>query len=107
MGISGRHLQSVQGSDKTHEPIASVAALSERLAGRQYFQHKFNGEIPPRFVIPRSEATWKSRSTRPDRRQASGEYDIVTRRGVEDAAPYKTCAFDDSTRKFATAKGAH
>ena len=35
-----------------------------------------------------------------------GEYGNFTRRGVEDAAPYKTCAFDDSTRKFATAKGA-
>ena len=36
-----------------------------------------------------------------------GEYGNFTRRGGEDAAPYKTCAFDDSTRKFATAKGAH
>ena len=35
-----------------------------------------------------------------------GEYGNFTRRGVEDAAPYKTCAFDDSTRKFATAIGA-
>ena len=41
MGISGRHLQSVQGSDKTHEPIASVAALSERLAGWQRPWHAF------------------------------------------------------------------
>ena len=30
-----------------------------------------------------------------------GEYGNFTQRGVEDAAPYKTCAFDDSTRKFA------
>ena len=32
VAISGRHLQGVQGIDKTHKPIASVAALSERLA---------------------------------------------------------------------------
>ena len=33
MAISGRHLQGAQGIDKTHKPIASVAALSERPVG--------------------------------------------------------------------------
>ena len=33
VAISGRHWQPVQGIDKTYKPIASVAALSERLAG--------------------------------------------------------------------------
>ena len=31
MAISGRHFQFVQGVDKTHGPIASVAAVSDRL----------------------------------------------------------------------------
>ena len=31
VAISGRHFQFVQGADKTYQPIASVAALSERL----------------------------------------------------------------------------
>ena len=62
MAISGRQLQFVQGVDKMHGPIASVAALtaqplaalppygcgvplagSERLAGWQYLRHGFNG----------------------------------------------------------------
>ena len=62
VAISGRHLQFVQGVDKMHGPIASVAALtaqplaalppygcgvplagSERLAGWQYLRHGFNG----------------------------------------------------------------
>ena len=33
VGISCRHLQPVQGNDKTYQPIASVAALIERLVG--------------------------------------------------------------------------
>ena len=36
MGISCRHLQPVQGNDKTYQPIASVAALIERLAGCRF-----------------------------------------------------------------------
>ena len=62
VAISGRHLQFVQGVDKMHGPIASVAALTaqplaalppygcgvpladcERLAGWQYLRHGFNG----------------------------------------------------------------
>ena len=62
VAISGRHLQFVQGVDKMHGPIASVAALtaqplaalppygcgvplagSERHAGCQYLRHGFNG----------------------------------------------------------------
>ena len=62
VAISGRQLQFVQGVDKMHGPIASVAALtaqplaalppygcgvplagSERLAGWQYLRHGFNG----------------------------------------------------------------
>ena len=62
MAISGRQLQFVQGVDKMHGPIASVAALtaqplaalppygcgvplagSERHAGCQYLRHGFNG----------------------------------------------------------------
>ena len=62
VAISGRHLQFVQGVDKMHGPIASVAALtaqplaalppygcgvplagSERHAGWQYLRHGFNG----------------------------------------------------------------
>ena len=62
VAISGRQLQFVQGVDKMHGPIASVAALpaqplaalppygcgvplagSERLAGCQYLRHGFNG----------------------------------------------------------------
>ena len=35
-----------------------------------------------------------------------GEYGNFTRRGVEDAAPYKECVVGDNTRKFAAAKGA-
>ena len=60
VAISGRHLQFVQGVDKMHGPIASVAALtaqplaalqpygcgvplagSERLAHLQILRHKF------------------------------------------------------------------
>ena len=36
VGISCRHLQPVQGNDKTYQPIASVAALIERLVGGQF-----------------------------------------------------------------------
>ena len=36
-----------------------------------------------------------------------GEYGNFTRRGVEDAAPYKACALGGRARKFATANGAH
>ena len=62
VAISGRHLQFVQGVDKMHGPIASVAARtaqplaalppygcgvplagSERHAGCQYLRHGFNG----------------------------------------------------------------
>ena len=62
VAISGRHLQFIQGVDKMHGPIASVAALTaqplaalppygcgvplagcERLAGWQYLRHGFNG----------------------------------------------------------------
>ena len=62
VAISGRHLQFVQGVDKMHGPIASVAALTaqplaalppygcgvplagcERHAGCQYLRHGFNG----------------------------------------------------------------
>ena len=43
VAISGRHLQFVQGVDKMHGPIASVAALSKRHAGCQYLRHGFNG----------------------------------------------------------------
>ena len=62
VAISGRQLQFVQGVDKMHGPIASVAALtaqplaalppygcgvplagSERHAGCQYLRHGFNG----------------------------------------------------------------
>ena len=62
VAISGRQLQFVQGVDKMHGPIASVAARtaqplaalppygcgvplagSERLAGCQYLRHGFNG----------------------------------------------------------------
>ncbi|MDY5341195.1 hypothetical protein, partial [Faecousia sp.] len=32
---------------KTHRPIASVAALSERHAGWQYWWHEFNGAMLP------------------------------------------------------------
>ena len=34
-------------STKTHQPIASVAALSERHAGWQYWWHEFNGAMLP------------------------------------------------------------
>ena len=46
VGISGRYLQLVQGGDKTCKPIASVAALSERLA-----DYKFSGTIVDRTHI--------------------------------------------------------
>ena len=46
-----------------YEPIASVAALSERPAGWQQSRHKLIGAMPPRFVIARSEATWQSHAT--------------------------------------------
>ena len=36
-----------------------------------------------------------------------GEYGNFTRRGVEDAAPYKARAVGDTARKLATAHGAH
>ena len=47
VAISGRHFQFVQGTDKNVQPIASVAALSERLAGWQYSGHVFYGMRPP------------------------------------------------------------
>ena len=33
-----------------------------------------------------------------------GEYGNFTRRGVEDAAPYKACAVDDTAIKYAACK---
>ena len=33
VAISGRHFQFVQSADKTYKPIASVAAVSDRLVG--------------------------------------------------------------------------
>ena len=36
-----------------------------------------------------------------------GEYGNFTRRGGEDAAPYKARAVGGNPRKFATAEGAH
>ena len=46
---------------KTYQPIASVAAPSERLAGWQVIEWLRRPRNAPRFVIPRSEATWESR----------------------------------------------
>ena len=46
---------------KTYQPIASVAALSERLAGWQVIEWLRRPRNAPKFVIPRSEATWESR----------------------------------------------
>ena len=79
VAISGRHFQFVQGTDKnvptncvcSGVPCAAVggfAALrmrrasagSERLAGWQYSGHVFLWHETPKFVIPRSEATWES-----------------------------------------------
>ena len=45
VAISGRHSYKVP--IKTYQPIESVAALSERLAGWQYSGHVFYGMRPP------------------------------------------------------------
>ena len=50
--------------------------------------------------------TWQSRGTKLYNKKSCGEYGNFTRRGVEDAAPYKECVVGDNTRKFAAAKGA-
>ena len=47
VGTRGRHLQAVMGIVEAHQPIASVAALSERHAGWQYWWHEFNGAMLP------------------------------------------------------------
>ena len=64
---------------KWHAPIASVAALSERHAGWHYLRHKFIGARPPKFVIPRSEATWESPATAREFAEACLLSDIVLR----------------------------
>ena len=48
----------------------------------------------------RTTLTWQSRRIRPDDRKAIGEYSSFTRRGVEDAAPYKACSVGDCATKF-------
>ena len=53
VAISGRHLQSVQGVDKTHGPIASVAALSERHGQLQIWRHSRRMCNASKFVIAR------------------------------------------------------
>ena len=53
VAISGRHLQSVQGVDKTHGPIASVAALSERHWQSQIWRHSWRTYNALKFVIAR------------------------------------------------------
>ena len=86
-------MQFVQGVDKMHGPIASVAALtaqplaalppygcgvpftgSDRLAGWQCLQRKFIGAMPSSLSLRGGRRpTWQSRSTRPDHRKAIGE----------------------------------
>ena len=61
VAISGRHPRSVSAAVKT--------------------------VLAPRFVIARSEATWQSRSTRPDRRKAIGESATACRRFLRRFAP--------------------
>ena len=74
VAISGRHLQFVQSADKTYKPIASVAAVSDRLAGWQCLQRKFIGAMPSSLSLRGGRRpTWQSRSTRPDHRKAIGE----------------------------------
>ena len=51
--------------------------------------------------------TWQSRGTKLYNKKSCGEYGNFTRRGVEDAAPYKARAVGDTARKLATAHGAH
>ena len=53
VAISGRHLQSVQGVDKTHGPIASVAALSERHWQSQIWRHSWRTYNALKLVIAR------------------------------------------------------
>ena len=53
VAISGRHLQFVQGVDKTHGPIASVAALSERHWQSQIWRHSWRTYNALKFVIAR------------------------------------------------------
>ena len=53
VAISGRHLQSVQSVDKTHGPIASVAALSERHWQSQIWRHSWRTYNALKFVIAR------------------------------------------------------
>ena len=72
VAISGRHLQGVQGIDKTHKPIASVAALSERLWQPQVLQQRFGGSRPPDLSLRGGRRpTWQSRSTMSDNKQTS------------------------------------
>ena len=74
VAISGRHFQFVQSADKTYKPIASVAAVSDRLAGWQCLQRKFIGAMPSSLSLRGGRRpTWQSRSTRPDHRKAIGE----------------------------------
>ena len=74
VAISGKHLQFVQSNDKTYQPIASVAALSERPAGWQCLQRKFIDATPSGLSLRGGRRpTWQSRSTRPDHRKAIGE----------------------------------
>ena len=74
VAISGRHLQFVQSADKTYKPIASVAAVSDRLAGWQCLQRKFIDAMPSSLSLRGGRRpTWQSRSTRPDHRKAIGE----------------------------------
>ena len=55
VAITGRHLQSIQGVDKTHGPIASVAALSERHWQSQIWRHSWRTYNALKFVIARPQ----------------------------------------------------
>ena len=59
-------------SIKRYAPIASVAAFPERLQAVG-FAAQIHWRRANRFVIPRSEATWESRSTMVNNRNASAK----------------------------------
>ena len=65
----------------------------------------FDGKAPGFVIARRPKADVAISQNTAGSQGTPGEYGNFTRRGVEDAAPYKECVVGDNTRKFVAAKG--
>ena len=87
MPLPAAHFRPVQSAVKDpyslplkwYAPIASVAAVSDRHAGWQYWWHEFNGAMPPICHCEAPKGPWQSRSTRLDHRAASANSQLPSR----------------------------